>query len=223
MRHCFSKGAQQRLTRAFCICQERQMYMLGLNICSKSTMSIHNIQRNVQIKTNFREPKVSHSKHLSTEMNVTMSHTHTQFIYSPLLSPNTQRGGWEGGQSLMLSQLLSGVPQLSTPSTPHTVSRRKGHRNSLGPHSCSKTHARAHTHVHTLAVSRVSCFSVTPWTIHFGDFNLHGGWDLGGTGLGRRWWPDIMKSQFETSIKSPECRRENILQGMSRVITHTLG
>lgn len=27
----------------------------------------------------------------------------------------------------MLPQLLSGVPQLSTPSTAHTVSRRKGH------------------------------------------------------------------------------------------------
>lgn len=32
---------------------------------------------------------------------------------------------------------------------------------------------------HTMSVSWVSCFYVTPWTIHFADFNLHAKWDWG--------------------------------------------
>lgn len=72
---------------------------------------------------------------------------------------------------------------------------------------------------HTMSVSWVSCFYVTPWTIHFADFNLHAKWDWGfssdadGDLISRR-----LNLRLQLVLSGP-----NILPGLSRVITHTLG
>lgn len=117
-------------------------------------------------------------------------------------------GGWGGGQSSMLPQLLSGVPQLSTPSTAHTVSRRKGHSARLGPHPRPRQ------------PQRVRCSRVTPWTTHCGDFNLHGRWnwgfDSGADGDQISW-----RLNFGTSLRV--LSGEDNPRGICRVITHTLG
>lgn len=76
----------------------------------------------------------------------------------------------------MLSQLLSGVPQLSTPSTTHTVSR--GGNASLSQFGATfmfkaATRVRA-GHGDSLMGQLFLCHTVNYTTIHFTDFNLHG-------------------------------------------------
>lgn len=77
---------------------------------------------------------------------------------------------------------------------------------------------------HTLSVSWVSCFYVTPWQQSHRELYILQTLTYEmrlGIWLGRRWWPDITKTQFETSIRV--LSGPNILPGLSRVITHTLG
>lgn len=111
-------------------------------------------------------------------MDACVPHSYKIHIIPSTLSKNTQQGSWEGGQRFVLSQLLSGIPQLSTPSTPHTVWRR-GEKKKKKIASLSLFGATFMFKAHTMSVSWVSCFYVTPWTIHFADFNLHAKWDWG--------------------------------------------
>lgn len=126
-----------------------------------------------------------------TQLDVCVPHTHILFCS---LQTHTV-GSWEGGQSTVLSQLLSGVLQLSTPSRAHTVclQEKKGPSASsaLGPHSCVPPRQ---SHGWLVSVSRRE-----PHIL--GHLNLHDEDDIGDVGLGRRWRADITKTQSETSIR----------------------
>ena len=146
-------------------------------------------------------------------------HSYTIHTFSSTLSKHTQRGSWEGGQSFMLSQLLSGVPQLSTPSTPHTLYPEE--KASLQP-VWGHIHVQGTATRHTLVVSWVSCFCVTTWSIHFGDFNLHRRWDWG---FGSDTDGDLILWRLNLRLQLETCRerKKKHLGGIPCVITHTLG
>lgn len=146
---------------------------------------------------------VSKIKLSSPNWRMCVTHSCKIHIIPSTLSKLSQQGCSEAGQSFMLSQLLSGAPQLSAPSSPHTLylGKIRPPHSVWGPTVTSETH----THQQTLTPERSPGSNAS--LPHFTGLDLYRRWDW--------WWAGVsgadgdlifVKSQSETSAKLKLCR-----------------
>lgn len=110
-------------------------------------------------------------------MDACVPHSYKIHIIPSTLSKNTQQGSWEGGQRFCFPSCC--LASHSCQHLQHHILYEEGGKRRKKIASLSLFGATFMFKAHTMSVSWVSCFYVTPWTIHFADFNLHAKWDWG--------------------------------------------